>query len=870
MEVIQKLKVVEVLRVSPPSGSVPETSLPLTFFDVFWMRIPPVQRLFFYEFSESNTITTAHFLQSLLPNLKHSLSLTLQLFYPLSANLRLSPQTDEYEIHYVDGDSVSLTVAESTAEIFHQLVADKPKDTKGFHPLLPNLPTSSSLLASQVTLFPKAGISIGICFHHVAADGRSLTHFMKSWSSINKTGDLSSIAPLPSYNRAVIKDPGALKKMFTDQMAQIKFEKSVERTRVDDPARATFVLTRCDIERLRKRVTPRVDPDRIRFSTFALACGYVSVCLVKARGHDVRDEVVCFSFWADCRTRLNPPVPDTYFGNCIASVFAEANGRNLGGDEGLVTAAEAIGRAVERLGDGVLRGAENWIPKYASMANKRIILVAGSPRFRVYETDFGWGRPRKTEVVSIDRTEGVYIGDSRDEEGGIEFGLVMPRWERPKWLRCWSSLQSLPHQAPLQKLLFLSLSSTSSGYNSPQSNASSSTSSHTKTTPPTLTSSTPSSQISNTPSPSPSKSSTHSAETSLSPPKLAFLKSVTPTATRSHYRSSSPPDDFHHLISNQPKDAAKFHNLAPNLPDSSALLSLQVTLFPNSGICIGYCLHHAVADGRSVTQFMKSWSSINRAGDASLIATFPLYDRALVKEPPGLKRTFMEQMEEYKFGKTTEQMDVRTLESPLRATFVLTRSDIERLKQRVMDRPNPAQKPFRCSTFSVACGYAWVCLIKARRYVEDRTVYFSFAVDCRTRVDQPIPDLYFGNCIAGVFANASGRDLGGKDGLATASEAISGAVEGLRLARGGADKWIPSYVALANERIVTVAGSPRFRDTDFGWGRPRKTEVVSIDRTGAIYIGDCRDEEGGMEIGLVIPTSEMSAFSSFFNDGLKV
>ncbi|KAJ8625780.1 hypothetical protein MRB53_034310 [Persea americana] len=331
-------------------------------------------------------------------------------------------------------------------------------------------------------------------------------------------------------------------------------------------------------------------------------------------------------------------------------------------------------------------------------------------------------------------------------------------------------------------------------------------------------------------------------------------------------------DDFHHLISNQPKDAAKFHNLAPNLPDSSALLSLQVTLFPYSGICIGYCLHHAVADGRSVTQFMKSWSSINRAGDVSLIATLPLYDRALVKDPPGLKRTFMEQMEEYKFGKITEQMDVGTLESPLRATFILTRSDIERLKQRVMARHDPAQKPLRCSTFSVACGYAWVCLIKARGYVEDRTVYFSFAVDCRTRVDPPIPDLYFGNCIAGVFTNASGRDLGGQDGLATASEAISGAVEGLREgALKGADKWIPSYAALANERMVTVAGSPRFRvyDMDFGWGRPRKTEVVSIDRTGAIYIGDCRDEEGGMEIGLVIPTSEMSAFSSFFNDGLK-
>lgn len=78
----------------------------------------------------------------------------------------------------------------------------------------------------------------------------------------------------------------------------------------------------------------------------------------------------------------------------------------------------------------MLRGAENWIPKYASMAQRWIVIVAGSPRFRLYETDFGWGRPRKTEVVSIDRTEGLYIGDCKDEEGGVvEFGLAMPKRE---------------------------------------------------------------------------------------------------------------------------------------------------------------------------------------------------------------------------------------------------------------------------------------------------------------------------------------------------------------------------------------------------------------------------------------------------------
>ncbi|KAI9082922.1 hypothetical protein K1719_035065 [Acacia pycnantha] len=34
----------------------------------------------------------------------------------------------------------------------------------------------------------------------------------------------------------------------------------------------------------------------------------------------------------------------------------------------------------------------------------RIFSAAGSPRFEVYNSDFGWGRPKKVEIVPIDNT----------------------------------------------------------------------------------------------------------------------------------------------------------------------------------------------------------------------------------------------------------------------------------------------------------------------------------------------------------------------------------------------------------------------------------------------------------------------------------
>ncbi|KAI4346681.1 hypothetical protein L6164_007554 [Bauhinia variegata] len=65
-------KPVKVLQVSPVAPTPPQTTtstapatLPLTFFDVFWLRFPPVERVFFYKFP----YPTTSFFNSILPKL---------------------------------------------------------------------------------------------------------------------------------------------------------------------------------------------------------------------------------------------------------------------------------------------------------------------------------------------------------------------------------------------------------------------------------------------------------------------------------------------------------------------------------------------------------------------------------------------------------------------------------------------------------------------------------------------------------------------------------------------------------------------------------------------------------------------------------
>uniref|UniRef100_F6GXS1 Malonyl-coenzyme A:anthocyanin 3-O-glucoside-6''-O-malonyltransferase n=1 Tax=Vitis vinifera TaxID=29760 RepID=F6GXS1_VITVI len=115
------VNVLEECQVSPSPNAVGEKSLPLTFFDLLWLHFHIVQSLFFYKFPQSKT----HFIETTIPSLKHSLSLALKHFYPFAGNLLFPPNLGEPEIHYVDGDSVSLsTFAESNSD-FDYLIPPK-------------------------------------------------------------------------------------------------------------------------------------------------------------------------------------------------------------------------------------------------------------------------------------------------------------------------------------------------------------------------------------------------------------------------------------------------------------------------------------------------------------------------------------------------------------------------------------------------------------------------------------------------------------------------------------------------------------------------------------------------------------------------
>ncbi|EXB94475.1 Malonyl-coenzyme A:anthocyanin 3-O-glucoside-6''-O-malonyltransferase [Morus notabilis] len=442
--------VIEQSKVSPPPGSVPTTTLPLSFLDVPWLLFPHMQRPYFFEYPHS----THHFLQTLLPSLKSSLSLTLQHFFPFAANLVRPPPPAKLHILFTDGDSVSLTVAESAAD-FHYLSAPHPLPVRALDPFIPKLsgPTpverggdalAEPVLALQITVFPNSGICIGVRFSHVVADGRAFHHFFKSWALLCKTGgDLTQLnreLRLPSHDRAAVKDQYGLELEFLETWRSLaptwsKVDEGVALRNV----RAAFALSQSQIVGLKRWLTNQLAKDddftSFHMSSFVVICSVIWICLAKSEERnstaiDIKnDEPYHFAFVADCRKRLQFPLPITYFGNCLTVCFASVNWKELVGENGFVAAAKAIGKEVGEMNREALKELENWIMRFKKIKELGLqhVTVVGSPKFGIYETDFGLGRPVKTEPIHFNDSNTIALYESCNDKGGVGVSLALSR-----------------------------------------------------------------------------------------------------------------------------------------------------------------------------------------------------------------------------------------------------------------------------------------------------------------------------------------------------------------------------------------------------------------------------------------------------------
>ncbi|KAL6638620.1 hypothetical protein ACP70R_023731 [Stipagrostis hirtigluma subsp. patula] len=439
------LRVVDTVLVPPSSSDSapppPESSLPLTYFDIFWLHSPPVERVFFYRLAPDADV------DAIVSNLRESLSRAVRAFYPLAGHLRLTPgTTNRYELYYRPGDGVAFTVAECDDADIDSLATDDPKEVAKIAPLVPPLPEGGAVLALQATLLSaRRGLALGVAVHHAACDGAASTHFLHTWASAATCRDDGAQAPPPPViDRSLLPDPRGLYDIFCEAKPSTEEMEFVKMS--PDQLLATFTLSKDDLQCVKDAVAGEAARRGVappRCSSLVATFGFVWWCYQRAKeeaGHG-DEQPTCLLFPVDHRSRMKPPLPEKYLGNCVGPAFGLAPKGELAaaGAGGLFSACAAVAAAIDEAVSGIgTPSVDAWMERIREVGAMGTLSVAGSPRFGVYGLDFGFGRPAKVDIVSVAKTGAVGVAERRSGGGGMEVGVSLQPAGMDRFRKCFA------------------------------------------------------------------------------------------------------------------------------------------------------------------------------------------------------------------------------------------------------------------------------------------------------------------------------------------------------------------------------------------------------------------------------------------------
>ncbi|KAL9240474.1 hypothetical protein vseg_014688 [Gypsophila vaccaria] len=274
------------------------------------------------------------------------------------------------------------------------------------------------LLAIQLTKL-RDGLAMGCAFNHAVLDGTSTWHFMSSWAEI--CCGAPSISHTPFLDRT--------KARSTRVSLNIPDAPPQPESATPPPLREKlFRFPETAIEKIKASLDSGKS-ETTPFSTFQCLSTHIWRAVTAARGLKP-EEPTAFTIFVDCRKRVSPPMPDSYFGNLIQAVFtATAAGMVTGNPPEF--AASMIQAAIK---DHDAAAIENRNKDFEGNpfifqfkdAGMNCVAVGSSPRFKVYDVDFGFGKPERVRSGINNRFDGmVYLYPGKDGGKSIDVEISL-------------------------------------------------------------------------------------------------------------------------------------------------------------------------------------------------------------------------------------------------------------------------------------------------------------------------------------------------------------------------------------------------------------------------------------------------------------
>ncbi|XP_074319683.1 BAHD acyltransferase DCR-like [Silene latifolia] len=275
------------------------------------------------------------------------------------------------------------------------------------------------LLAIQLTKL-RNGLAMGCAFNHAVLDGTSTWHFMRSWADICCGANTISLAPFLDRTKA---------RSTRVKLTIPEAPPQPESVALQPLREKLFKFSETTIEKIKTALNSGKRDDIPPFSTFQTLSTHIWRAVTAARGLKP-EEPTAFAIFVDCRKRVSPSMPESYFGNLIQAVFT-------GTAAGLVTgnppefSASMIQAAIKAHDAAAIEKRNKefegnpFIFQYKD-AGMNCVAVGSSPRFKVYDVDFGFGKPERVRSGTNNRFDGmVYLYPGKDGGKSIDVEISL-------------------------------------------------------------------------------------------------------------------------------------------------------------------------------------------------------------------------------------------------------------------------------------------------------------------------------------------------------------------------------------------------------------------------------------------------------------
>ncbi|CAN1832843.1 Spermidine hydroxycinnamoyl transferase [Linum perenne] len=302
-----------------------------------------------------------------LNHLRDSLAHTLVHFYPLAGQLEpIGGGRFELEC---SARGVQFVVAEAETTSLDGLGDDLSSSSIDLQQFISEvdytLPIHEwPLLVIQLTRFRCGGISLGFNISHAVVDGLSALHFFNEWARVARG---EGIGMVPFLDRRVLRagEPPLTKHPRFDpaefQRPPVLLPDAGSSNNKDHETKvATLKLTKTKVQMLKDMANEgrSLTFDR-PYSTYETLTAHIWKCACKARKLKP-DQLTAVGVCVDSRRRLNPPLPNAYFGNAVLDVKAMARSGDLV-TRSLGYATERIRKAVEKVDGEFLSSAIDYL-----------------------------------------------------------------------------------------------------------------------------------------------------------------------------------------------------------------------------------------------------------------------------------------------------------------------------------------------------------------------------------------------------------------------------------------------------------------------------------------------------------------------------